>query len=150
MKLRQKHPGTVRVAETDEGIVVQDSPLVVVRQAGKSLSSHLPSLCKDAGTSVFTSSHEVHSILQQQRAAAGGADGLARPHPGYEGLDRCRSSTAGGAACQCSRPVEFFWYPCALKYCRNQDSVSASSRHELWFDIELRTQIFPKSPNLYI
>ena len=29
MKLRQKHPGTVRVAESDEGQVVQDSPLVL-------------------------------------------------------------------------------------------------------------------------
>ena len=56
MKLRQKHPGTVRVAETDEGNVVQDSPLLVkmstasqtppMANVKKSISSHLPSLCK--------------------------------------------------------------------------------------------------------
>lgn len=127
MKLRQKHPGTVRVAESDEGSVVQDSPLILVADRQSSISSHLPALCggggrKPATAAIFTSTHEVHSILQH---SVHNVDDVAKPYPAYSDLERCSSVSplsGGGVACQCSRPVEFYWYPCALKYCRNQDS----------------------------
>jgi len=138
MKLRQKHPGTVRVAETDEGNVVQDSPLLVkmstasqsppMANVKKSISSHLPSLCKDARRSTFTSSHEIHSILQRQKAGLPPSDSdveaMAEPGAGYldGGLERCGSAAKVNGQCQCTRAVDFYWYPCALKYCRNQDS----------------------------
>merc|ERR1719411_1452914 len=50
MKLRQKHPGTVRVAEVDEGEVVQDSQHVFkyTKANAYRISSHLSALCKDA------------------------------------------------------------------------------------------------------
>ena len=76
---------------------------------------------------IFTSTHEVHSILQQH-SVHNNVDDVARPYPAYADLERCSSVSplsGGGVACQCSRPVEFYWYPCALKYCRNQDSVSS-------------------------
>jgi len=140
MKLRQKHPGTVRVAESDEGQVVQDSPLVLRSWTNtpsfvkKTVSSHLPSLCRDARKTTFTSDHEVHSILQHQRSSsaeelAAAAESLAQPYPNYQTLERCSTMQSpqqqmrtAATACQCTREVEFYWYPCALKYCRNQDS----------------------------
>jgi len=130
MKLRQKHPGTVRVAETDEGNVVQDCPLLVLNHLAikKAVSSHLPSLCKEAKRQTFTSSHEMHSIVQHSQRSSG-QDGdidsmTEEAHPGYpEGLERCGAlSSLKGQACQCTMAVDFYWYPCALKYCRNQDS----------------------------
>ena len=148
MKLRQKHPGTVRVAESDEGSVVQDSPLILVADRQSSISSHLPALCaggggrKPAATVIFTSTHEVHSILQH---SVHNVDDVAKPYPAYSDLERCSSVSplsGGGVACQCSRLVEFYWYPCALKYCRNQDSVS--SLHIISYH-QIRGFLFAKS-----
>ena len=52
MKLRQKHPGALRTAEDDMGDIVQDLPLKITPSVSKltAISSHLPSLCKDART----------------------------------------------------------------------------------------------------
>ena len=52
MKLRQKHPGALRTAEDDMGDIVQDLPLRITPSVSKltAISSHLPSLCKDART----------------------------------------------------------------------------------------------------
>jgi len=46
MKLRQKNPDTIRVADEDLGDVVQDSPLVLNFQHSTEISSHLSALCK--------------------------------------------------------------------------------------------------------
>ena len=48
MKLRQKNPTTVRVADEDRGEVVQDSPLKIVNDRGGMavISSHLAHFCR--------------------------------------------------------------------------------------------------------
>ena len=48
MKLRQKNPTTVRVADEDRGDVVQDSPLRIKKDKIKMalVSSHLGHFCK--------------------------------------------------------------------------------------------------------
>ena len=52
MKLRQKHPGTIRTADEDMGEIVQDSPLKVgARASALWISSHLPKMCREAFTS---------------------------------------------------------------------------------------------------
>ena len=52
MKLRQKHPGTVRIADEDMGEIVQDSPLKVgPRASALWISSHLPKMCREAFSS---------------------------------------------------------------------------------------------------
>jgi len=176
MKLRQKHPGTVRIAESDEGEVVQDSAYNVrmttsMGAGGRAMSSggggiyqissHLAGLCRDAKATTFTSSHELHAILQEaaKKMAMGSNklvsednnnseldsssqlklafQSLVEKFPRYETLPRCASLISQGdddvtayyvndvittaTACQCTKQVMFNWYPCALKYCRNQD-----------------------------
>jgi len=134
MKLRQKHPGTVRVAESDEGEVVQDSSLLFkyTKANAYRISSHLSALCKDAKKSTYTSSHELHTILSSEAVTSSSqfVESLADKFPGYESLPRCATLSESPVTvekdkqqlpCQCSRQVVFLWYPCALKYCRNQD-----------------------------
>jgi len=127
MKLRQKHPGTVRVAESDEGEVVQDSQYLFKYKYAYRISSHLSALCKDAKKSTYTSSHELHTILTSEASHL--VESLTDKFPGYESLPRCATLSENALTgdkllmlpCQCSRQVFFLWYPCALKYCRNQD-----------------------------
>ena len=108
MKLRQKHPGAIRVAGDDMGEVVQDSP-IKIRQS-PILSSHFPKMCREA----YSSQHELYNILDgdlQKIQPALSKD------PGYEELRRCFSVETLNEACICSRQVWVLWYPCALKYC---------------------------------
>lgn len=128
-KLKQKHPGTVRVAEEVRGSVVQDSPVqVVVGRAGQ-LSPHIGALCREARDTTFSSEHELAKILTEQGREGEGGVGKGvtrRPREEYEELRRCHlvaaAATDGGAreACVCALNVCVHWYPCALKYCRNQ------------------------------
>jgi len=138
MKLRQKHPGTVRIAESDEGEVVQDSQYLF-KYSGKGnsyhISSHLAGLCKDAKQTTYTSSHELHTILTEAKKPVSLMDTLVAKFPDYESLPRCAAAALekdddgglhrflsdGGSSCQCTIQVMFNWYPCSLKYCRNQD-----------------------------
>ena len=121
MKLRQKHPSNVRVAESDEGEVVQDSNLQL--KATKNLhliSTHLPGLCnKDAG--IFSSNHELHSILKRKSQHFNVETLIKSLTRSHGDLPRCPLTTGNNESCQCTRQVWLHWYPCALKYCRNKD-----------------------------
>lgn len=120
MKLRQKHPGTVRIADEDMGEIVQDSPLKVgPRASALWISSHLPKMCREA----FSSEHELFNILGGNLQKV---DATSQKDEGYEDLQRCFSTPSsqeniGGTPCICSRQVWINWYPCALKYCRNHE-----------------------------
>ena len=73
MKLRQKHPGTVRIADDDMGEIVQDSPLKVgPRASALWISSHLPKMCREAFSSevcYFLNSSKVlkFAVSKQER-----------------------------------------------------------------------------------
>jgi len=116
-KLRQKHPGTVRIAEEARGSVVQDNPLQVVVPRAAVLSVHLGGLCREAREMTFSSDHELSSILR-----GGDVSKVSRKAgQGYEELRRCYLTPQGSrGSCLCALQVCVNWYPCALKYCRNQ------------------------------
>lgn len=116
-KLRQKHPGTVRIAEEARGSVVQDNPLQVLVPRSSVLSVHLAGMCKEARESTFSSEHELSSILR-----GGDVSKVSRKAgQGYEELRRCYLTPQGSPGkCLCALQVCVNWYPCALKYCRNQ------------------------------
>ena len=113
MKLRQKHPGTIRVADEDLGEIVQDSAIKINSRNSPWISSHLPKLCNSA----HSSKHELFNILHHKK------DDF-EAEPNYENLRRCfavQNGDADDSSCICSRQVWFNWLPCALKYCRNKD-----------------------------
>ncbi len=120
MKLRQKHPGAIRVADEDMGEVVQDSPIRLhakLHMPGL-VSSHLSKMCRES----LSSEHELFNILNNAKLAKM-APALAKAKDdNYENLQRCYNQDYSDLAqpCLCSRQVWMVWYPCALKYCRNQ------------------------------
>jgi hypothetical protein len=119
MKLRQKHPGTVRVADDDLGEIVQDSPLRIAgaRSMSSWISSHFSRMCRDLST--FSSQHELFNILG---GSASKVDSISHHEDGYEQLQRCfKYLISDQVPCICSRQVWFNWFPCTLKYCRNRD-----------------------------
>merc|ERR1719320_2393061 len=56
-KLRQKHPGAVRVAEEGRGRVVVDNSASLIVNKAHSLSHHIPALCKEAKETTFAPEH---------------------------------------------------------------------------------------------
>ncbi len=124
MKLRQKNPKTVRLADDDLGEVVQDSPLKLTQRHWPAISSHLASLCKH---SVFSSEHELHNIIHSEAKVNNIVGTSSDSLKSYEKMQRCFSAVTSSLSvknlepCICSRQVWFNWFPCSLKYCRNRD-----------------------------
>jgi len=126
-KLRQKHPGAVRVAEEGRGRVVVDNSATLIVNKAHSLSHHIPRLCKEAKDTTFAP----EQLLQQYQEGSVG-QGKARREKRdpsmlsrsqttlYSGLGRCASMEEGSKApCLCVVENCVYWYPCSLKYCRN-------------------------------
>merc|ERR1712192_166530 len=123
-KLRQKHPGTVRVAEEWRGSLTVDHPLSILPARASHISRHLPVLCKEARDTSFASRALLEAYRQgnlgrlvEQRDEAtwlrGGEDEVK-----FDGKGRCNEAD-GGVACVCSVESCLQWFPCSLKYCRN-------------------------------
>ena len=114
-KLRQKHPHAIRVADEDMGEIVQDSPLRIAKN--QLISTHLGKSCKEAYTShyeldkIFNGNlHKVKEYLHEETDIK------------YQELSRCFSLAHNDAyPCICSRQVYLNWYPCSIRYCKNND-----------------------------
>lgn len=123
-KLRQKHPGTVRIAEESRGSTVMEYPVNIIPSRSGHLSKHLPYLCREARDTTFTST----SLLETYRT--GGLPRVEKKEEdsfmrqgevgeGLEGKDRCASTNNLMDSCVCSLDNCVHWFPCSLKYCRN-------------------------------
>ena len=138
-KLRQKHPGTVRVAEEWRGSLTIDHPLPIVPARASHISRHLPVLCKEARDTSFASRALLEAYRQgnlgravEQREEStwlrGGEEGV-----NFEGKARCNEAD-DGVGCVCSVESCLQWFPCSLKYCRN---TSGEGEHR--WGLEFRT-----------
>ena len=135
MKLRQKNPLTVRIADEDRGEVVQDSNLLLspspIRLA--SVSSHLASFCRwavscvlsvaidpdhqvktvvhhsrESRDKIFSSEHELYNILD----STDGPDVSSISHTAvtdYDKLPRCFATDDRRQPCICSLQVCIDW-----------------------------------------
>ena len=133
MKLRQKNPLTVRIADEDRGEVVQDSNLLLspspIRLA--SVSSHLASFCRcevkcyfrltplfsstifehhsrESRDKIFSSEHELYNILD----STDGPDVSSISHTAvtdYDKLPRCFAADDRRQPCICSLQVCIDW-----------------------------------------
>ncbi|XP_040583430.1 out at first protein [Lepeophtheirus salmonis] len=123
MKLRQKHPATLRIAEQDNGEIVQDSSLSLKRSPARlaALSTHLSQFCPPTqGNHILSSHHELFSILEKSNGPKI-SEVSQKNVENYELLPRCFSSKDPNLTCICSLRICFNWFPCALKYCSNKE-----------------------------
>jgi len=140
-KLRQKHPGAIRVAEEGRGRLVVDNSVSIIVNRAQSLSNHIPSMCKEAKGSTFAPEH---LLKQYQEGSLGGhkkENKLRREinkdvsyfsrseSQQYSSLTRCANMEVGStASCLCVVENCVFWYPCSLKYCRNTNGEPGEHR----------------------
>jgi len=136
-KLRQKHPGAVRVAEESRGRVVVDNNAMLTVSKAHFLSQHIHGMCKEARDTTFAPEH----LLKQYQEGSVGASKLSqrrdikdysyfsRVQTHYSGLVRCASTQPGTRTpCLCLVENCVFWYPCSLKYCRNTNGEPGEHR----------------------
>jgi len=126
-KLRQKHPGTVRVAEEYKGTIVVDNSVSLVPARSGHISVHVPHLCREARHTTFAPV----SLLEGWRAGdrLGDRTGERREeatwvreasqHWETGRQTRCAHTVHSGVDCVCSVTHCVHWFPCSLKYCRN-------------------------------
>jgi len=138
-KLRQKHPGAVRIAEEGRGRVVVDNSASIIVSKAHHLSHHIPTLCKEARDTTFAPDH---LLKQYQEGSLGQGKGgssrrdnkdisnLSRSQATqYTGLARCASLEVGSKTpCLCVVENCVYWYPCSLKYCRNTNGDPGEHR----------------------
>jgi len=125
-KLRQKHPGTVRVAEESRGTTVIEFPVVLATSRASHLSRHLPGLCRESKDTLAPM-----SLLEAWRAGTLGTlprldrsleAALVKSGGVWEGgsLARCANTKIEDSQpCVCVINNCVHWFPCSLKYCRN-------------------------------
>jgi len=125
-KLRQKHPGAVRVAEESRGRVVIDNSASLNIYKAQYLSTHIPSQCKQARESTFVPEHLISQfkdgIIGTKKKSLRKDETLLglSLSPEYSSLMRCAHMSADDTSpCLCVIDTCVHWYPCSLKYCRN-------------------------------
>lgn len=64
-KLRQKNPGTVRVAEEDKGHANYTMDLFLDVSQSKDISKHVASLCSEAAGSAYTRNEDIKQWIQR-------------------------------------------------------------------------------------
>lgn len=64
-KLRQKNPGTVRVAEEDRGHVNYTMDLFLDVSLSKEISKHVTILCAEAAGSTYTRNDDIKQWIQR-------------------------------------------------------------------------------------
>lgn len=64
-KLRQKNPGTVRVAEEDRGHVNYTMDLFLDVSQSKEISKHVATLCAEASGSTYTRNDDIKQWIQR-------------------------------------------------------------------------------------
>jgi len=128
-KLRQKHPGTVRVAEENKGTSVVDNTVGLVVSRSGVLSNHLATMCKEAKETTFAPPSLIQAYQEGTIQGARGRKGdQERPSVesftlnelSWDKLERCANVEPGSnESCICSLDNCVYWYPCSLKYCHN-------------------------------
>lgn len=126
-KLRQKHPGTVRVAEEWRGAAVLELPVAVVPSRSGHLSRLLPQLCKEARDTTFASRALLEQVQQKEllqpellllQVRQGVLRGVekreesawVRPGQDWGAAVRCGEEGTGPCVCRVDSCV--LWYPC--------------------------------------
>ncbi|XP_026314099.1 out at first protein [Hyposmocoma kahamanoa] len=136
-KLRQKNPGTVRVAEEDKGWR-QTTSTAWAGRATRLLSPAAARHCAAARDRVFLRAADLVRWAPRPGLEQSSYSSSVTPFPahalaldeaeGAPGIRACVAETDAAKECQCHVEVCVNWYPCGLKYCKGKPQGGLSYR----------------------
>ncbi|XP_063365625.1 out at first protein [Cydia amplana] len=132
-KLRQKNPGTVRVAEEARGWR-QTTATATGARAVALLSTPAARHCAQARDKVYLRQADLARWAPRPGLDQSSYGSLVTPFPARAldadgaALPPCVSETDRGKECICHMEVCVNWYPCGLKYCKGKPQGGLSYR----------------------
>ncbi|KAJ8681250.1 hypothetical protein QAD02_017037 [Eretmocerus hayati] len=131
-KLRQKNPGTIRVAEEDRGHANYTMDLFLDVAQSSAISKHISSICSDAADTTFTrledlkfwsqrpGSSESSLLSAAHNFTAASTASISTIDPKSTLVSKCADTANPRAPCTCSLELCISWYPCDLKFCKSK------------------------------
>ncbi|XP_033207526.1 out at first protein isoform X1 [Belonocnema kinseyi] len=135
-KLRQKNPGTIRVAEEDKGHANYTMDLFLDVSQSKVISKHVGALCADAQDSTYTRNQNLKQWIQRpgssEVALNAAVQSFSSTRPDSNDtkiylISKCSDTSNLWAPCTCSLELCIGWYPCGLKFCKGKGENKKSS-----------------------
>lgn len=132
-KLRQKNPGSVRVAEEERPTqrVHLDTWLSTRARLSPLLAQH----CAEAPGTVYTSRAHLHKWSSRPGMDSAWLLSLGTPFPSssddnsVETLKSCAVERDTRSPCTCHFEACIGWYPCGLKYCKGKPQANMSAQN---------------------
>nr|XP_018897085.1 PREDICTED: out at first protein [Bemisia tabaci] len=138
-KLRQKNPGTIRVAEMNRGQANLTMDLQVDVPRSVVISKHVVPLCNEAADSTYTRLHDINTWSSLPGASLINLMSAVKHLPNSNNIDlssskhkthtRCMNTMELWAPCTCQLELCIGWYPCGLKYCKSASSKLVDSSY---------------------
>lgn len=131
-KLRQKNPGSIRVAEEDRGSTNYTMDLFLDVNKSNIISKHILKLCTEAGDSTYTRQDDLKQWLLRPGTSESllidSVKNFTSMTLNPATINSTKSSTTPKCAdtsnlwapCSCSLELCIGWYPCGLKFCKNK------------------------------
>ncbi|XP_015514887.1 out at first protein [Neodiprion pinetum] len=131
-KLRQKNPGTIRIAEEDRGHSNYTMDLFLDVSKSGVISKHVATLCGEAADTTYTRNDDLKQWVQRPGSSEAALMATARnftttpvtQQAGNESkpvsLPKCADTSNLWAPCTCSLELCIGWYPCGLKFCKGK------------------------------
>ncbi|XP_026752167.2 out at first protein [Galleria mellonella] len=136
-KLRQKNPGTVRVAEEDKGWR-QTTASAWAGRATRLLSAAAAAHCAAARDRVYLRAADLTRWAPRPGMDQSSYMSAVTPFPahalssdaadGKQAVAACVTETDMGKECICHLEICVNWYPCGLKYCKGKPQGGLSYR----------------------
>ncbi|KAK0086864.1 hypothetical protein PV326_005411 [Microctonus aethiopoides] len=136
-KLRQKNPGTIRIAEEDRGYTNYTMDLFLDATKSKLISKHIVTFCNEAADSTYTRNDDIKQWIQRLgisesllMTAVHNFTSISVRHPGINNTTRsisitkCADTSNLWASCSCALELCIGWYPCGLKFCKDEKKLS--------------------------
>ncbi|KAK0181535.1 hypothetical protein PV327_003812 [Microctonus hyperodae] len=132
-KLRQKNPGTIRIAEEDRGYTNYTMDLFLDATKSKLISKHIVTFCNEAADSTYTRNDDIKQWIQRLgisesllMTAVHNFTSISVRHPEINNTTRsisvtkCADTSNLWASCSCALELCIGWYPCGLKFCKGK------------------------------
>ncbi|XP_066589734.1 out at first protein [Prorops nasuta] len=131
-KLRQKNPGTIRVAEEDKGHVNYTMDLFLDVSQSMVISKHIATLCGEAAGTTYTRNEDIKQWVQRPGSSDGSLAAAvysfnatsvpqAVSDTRSSSITKCADTSHLWAACTCTLELCIGWYPCGLKFCKGKE-----------------------------